>query len=157
MSGAALERRVERAAEAALAKQRYVSAIDVLVGLGWLAPTHRRGESLGRLMLTWAQDWAARSDFDLLRWDVWRTNEQLQDYYRSIGGEYIRTVHLAHRWSGALFQIPARRIANLSDDVVTCSPAATEPRSVMNLRRDTCSKTHAERLIRKPPSRSAAS
>lgn len=85
----------------------------------------RRGEGLGRLMLSWAQDWAARSGFDLLRWDVWRTNDQLQDYYRSIGGQYIRTVHPAHRWSGALFQIPARRIANLSDDVVTFSLAAT--------------------------------
>lgn len=85
----------------------------------------RRGESLGRLMLLWAQDWAARSGFDLLRWDVWRTNARLQDYYRSIGGRYIRTVHPAHRWSGALFQIPAGRIANLSDDVVTHSLTAT--------------------------------
>lgn len=76
-------------------------------------------------MLLWAQDWAARSGFDLLRWDVWRTNARLQDYYRSIGGRYIRTVHPAHRWSGALFQIPAGRIANLSDDVVTHSLTAT--------------------------------
>lgn len=38
MGGAALEQRVERAAEAALAQQPYVSAIDVLVGLGRLAP-----------------------------------------------------------------------------------------------------------------------
>lgn len=35
-----LERRVVRAAEAALAEQRAVSAVDVLVGLGWLAPSH---------------------------------------------------------------------------------------------------------------------
>jgi hypothetical protein len=35
-----LERRVTRAAEAAFAGQRYVSAVDVLVGLGWLAPSH---------------------------------------------------------------------------------------------------------------------
>jgi hypothetical protein len=35
-----LEQRVRRAAEAALAHQRYVSAIDVLLGLGWLAPSH---------------------------------------------------------------------------------------------------------------------
>ena len=39
MGGAAIEQRVERAAEAALAQQRYVSAIDVFLGLGWLAPT----------------------------------------------------------------------------------------------------------------------
>lgn len=86
----------------------------------------RRGEGLGRLMLLWAQDWTARSGCDLLRWDVWRTNEQLQNYYRSIGGQYIRTVHPAHRWSGALFQIPAKRIADLSGDVVADSgPLAT--------------------------------
>ena len=40
MGGVALEQRVERAAEAALAEQRYVSAIDVFSGLGWLAPPH---------------------------------------------------------------------------------------------------------------------
>jgi len=99
---------------------------DPALYVGKMASTvRRRGEGLGSLMLSWAQDWAARSGFDLLRWDVWRTNEQLQDYYRSIGGQYIRTVHPAHRWSGALFQIPVGRIANLSDDVVTCSLAET--------------------------------
>lgn len=83
----------------------------------------RSGEGLGSLMLSWAQDWAARSGFESLRWDVWRTNDQLQDYYRSIGGQYIRTVHAAHRWSGALFQVPARQISNLSDCVVAYSPS----------------------------------
>jgi hypothetical protein len=32
--------RVRRVAEATLAEQRYVSVIDVLLGLGWLAPSH---------------------------------------------------------------------------------------------------------------------
>jgi hypothetical protein len=73
-------------------------------------------------MLSWAQDWAARSGFDSLRWDVWRTNDELQGYYRSLGGHYLRTVPAAHRWSGALFQIPARRITDLSDHVITYSP-----------------------------------
>lgn len=40
MSGQHLEERVRRAAEAALAEQRFASAVDVLVGLGWLAPSH---------------------------------------------------------------------------------------------------------------------
>jgi hypothetical protein len=40
MSDSRLEERVTRAAEAALAEQSYVSAIDVLLRLGWLAPTH---------------------------------------------------------------------------------------------------------------------
>lgn len=35
-----LEQRVVRAAEATLAKQQYVSPVDVLVGLGWLAPSY---------------------------------------------------------------------------------------------------------------------
>lgn len=35
-----LEQRVEQAAEAALEAQRFVSAIDILLRLGWLAPTH---------------------------------------------------------------------------------------------------------------------
>lgn len=33
-----LERRVVKAAEAALAERKYVTPIDVLVGLGWLQP-----------------------------------------------------------------------------------------------------------------------
>ena len=40
MANSRLEERVTRAAEAALAEQRYVSAVDVLLRLGWLAPTH---------------------------------------------------------------------------------------------------------------------
>ncbi len=82
---------------------------------------HRSDEGLGSLLLSWAQDWAARSGFDSLRWDVWRTNNQLQDYYQSVGGRYVRTVQAAGRWSGALFQIPARRIADLTDRVITYS------------------------------------
>jgi len=40
MTNSRLEERVTRAAEAALAEQSYVSAIDVLLRLGWLAPPH---------------------------------------------------------------------------------------------------------------------
>jgi hypothetical protein len=56
MAGAPLEERVERAAEAVLAEQQYVSAVDVLVRLGWLAPSHLdqwrqgRAECLERLV-----------------------------------------------------------------------------------------------------------
>jgi hypothetical protein len=90
--------------------------------LGKMASAVRRsGEGLGFLMLSWAQDWTARSGFDSLRWDVWRTNEQLQNYYRSVGGRYVRTVQVVGRWSGALFEIPARRIADLSHCVITYS------------------------------------
>ncbi len=56
MSRQSLQQRVTQAAEAALAEQRFVSAIDVLLGLGWLAPSHvdewRQGrvESLERVV-----------------------------------------------------------------------------------------------------------
>lgn len=39
MAGAGLEERVARAAQAALDGQRYVSPVDVLLRIGWLAPT----------------------------------------------------------------------------------------------------------------------
>jgi hypothetical protein len=80
---------------------------------------HRSGEGLGCLMISWARDWAFQSGFDLLRWDVWRTNQQLQDYYRSVGARHLRTVEAAERWSGALFEIPAQRIHDLSNHLVT--------------------------------------
>ncbi len=35
-----LERRVVEAAEAALAEKKYVTSIDILVGIGWLTPRH---------------------------------------------------------------------------------------------------------------------
>lgn len=44
-----LSERVARAAEAALAERRYVSAVDVLIGLGWLAPTAVDAWRQGRL------------------------------------------------------------------------------------------------------------
>lgn len=45
----ALERRVAQAADAALAKQQSVSAIDVLIGIGWLAQAHLDAWRHGRL------------------------------------------------------------------------------------------------------------
>ncbi|MGV0744636.1 DUF2293 domain-containing protein [Mycolicibacterium sp. XJ870] len=56
MARKGLENRVRRAADAALERQQYVSAIDVLVGLGWLAPPnvdlwrHRRMDALERVV-----------------------------------------------------------------------------------------------------------
>jgi hypothetical protein len=44
-----LERRVTSAAEAALARQQHVSAIDVLLGLGWLQPVHLQAWRQGRV------------------------------------------------------------------------------------------------------------
>jgi hypothetical protein len=36
--GSKLEARIRRAAEAVVAEREYVSAIDVLIGVGWLTP-----------------------------------------------------------------------------------------------------------------------
>jgi hypothetical protein len=44
-----LERRVVGAAEAALAERQVVSPVDVLVGLGWLAPSHVAAWRQGRM------------------------------------------------------------------------------------------------------------
>ena len=44
-----IEERVARAAERALAERRYVSPIDVLIGLGWLAPSHVDAWRQGRV------------------------------------------------------------------------------------------------------------
>jgi hypothetical protein len=74
----------------------------------------RSGEGLGELMIRWTQDWAARAGLELVRWDAWRTNPQLQDYYRSLGARHIRTVDVADRWSGALFEVPAEQHEDLS-------------------------------------------
>jgi hypothetical protein len=49
MTRKSLSGRVTRAAEAAFAEQRYVSAIDMLIGLGWLAPPHIDGWRQGRI------------------------------------------------------------------------------------------------------------
>jgi hypothetical protein len=49
MSRKSLNGRVIRAAEAAFAEQRYVTAIDVLVGLGWLTPSHIERWRQGRI------------------------------------------------------------------------------------------------------------
>lgn len=48
-NSAKLEQRVVRAAEAALASRQFVSAIDVLVGIGWLAPSQVEEWRQGRV------------------------------------------------------------------------------------------------------------
>jgi hypothetical protein len=67
----------------------------------------RRGQKLGVKMIQWSREWAGIKNMNYVRWDVWRTNAELQQYYRAIGGNYLRTVEVADRWSGALFQVSA--------------------------------------------------
>jgi hypothetical protein len=62
------------------------------------------GNGLGRLLVHAAYLYGQQHQVSLLRWDVWRTNTQLQDYYRDLGGELVDVVEVAGRNSGALFQ-----------------------------------------------------
>jgi GNAT superfamily N-acetyltransferase len=64
----------------------------------------RAGEGLGALLLRWLVDRISQQDVTWGRLDAWRTNLELQAYYRKQGWTYIRTVDAPHRHSGALFQ-----------------------------------------------------
>jgi ribosomal protein S18 acetylase RimI-like enzyme len=62
------------------------------------------GEGVGALLLRWACDRAACEGAAWVRLDVWKTNTELQAYYRRQGWDYLRTVLATGRNSGALFQ-----------------------------------------------------
>lgn len=62
------------------------------------------GRGIGALMLRWVCDHAAADGSQWVRLDVWKTNRELQSYYRRQGWTYLRTVEAPGRNSGALFQ-----------------------------------------------------
>jgi GNAT superfamily N-acetyltransferase len=62
------------------------------------------GTGLGARLLDHAGRLAAEAGKRWLRLDAWRDNPGLADYYRSQGFTEVRTVVLAHRRSGVLFQ-----------------------------------------------------
>ncbi|HEY9412277.1 MAG TPA: GNAT family N-acetyltransferase [Jiangellaceae bacterium] len=64
------------------------------------------GRDIGAAMIDWSADQVARAGRKWLRLDAWITNTGLHDYYRRQGFEYVRTVNLPWRPSGALFQRP---------------------------------------------------
>jgi Acetyltransferase (GNAT) family len=68
----------------------------------------RAHAGLGTLMLRWAADHAAWLGWRWLRLDARRDNAGLHRYYLDRGWRYLRTVTAPGRFSGALFQIPAR-------------------------------------------------
>jgi hypothetical protein len=51
---------------------------------------HRRGERLGELLIAWSRDLAAQIGLEIVRWDAWRTNVRLHDWYRATGAKYVR-------------------------------------------------------------------
>ena len=130
-----LEQRVTRAAEAALAEQRFVSAIDVLLGLGWLAPSHldrwRQGrvESLERVVQAnlskvtvamaafrrWARDRGLNpSETDY----VARTRDRRQLRFSVSGDAAIERAYRTHWVSPDLSQRAVERQSRLPDLVV---------------------------------------
>jgi hypothetical protein len=133
-----LEQRVTRAAEAALAEQRVVSAIDVLLGLGCLAPSHldrwRQGrvESLERVVQAnlsnvtlamaafrrWARDRALNpSETDY----VARTRDRRQLRFSVSGDAAIERAYRTHWVSPDLAQRAVERQSR-PPDLVVISP-----------------------------------
>ncbi|MEU8223894.1 hypothetical protein [Kribbella sp. NPDC048915] len=78
----------------------YVSKISTISGYS----------GLGSALLDWCGHRAAQLGGKLLRLDAWRTNHDLHNYYLAQGFHHVRTVVLAHRNSGALFERPARDV-----------------------------------------------
>lgn len=68
----------------------------------------RAGEGLGELLVHAAYLYGMAHRMSLLRWDVWRTNTALQDYYRRIGGDLVDVAEVEGRNSGALFELTTR-------------------------------------------------
>jgi GNAT superfamily N-acetyltransferase len=66
-----------------------------------------RGREIGSALLDWASRQAVDAGKKWLRLDAWACNTALHDYYLQRGFQNVRTLHLAHRGSGALFQRPA--------------------------------------------------
>jgi GNAT superfamily N-acetyltransferase len=71
-----------------------------------VARTHA-GQGIGAQLVEHAAELVLRSGRRLLRLDCAKHNTRLHDYYRQLGFTHMRTVDLAHRKSGALFERPA--------------------------------------------------
>ena len=133
-----LEQRVTRVAEAVLAEQRFVSAIDVLIGLGWLAPSHvdrwRQGrvESLEQVMQVnpskitaamaaferWAQDQGLKpSETDYIA----RTRDRRQLRFSASGDAATERAYRTH-WVSP--DLPERAVERQSrpPELVVISP-----------------------------------
>ena len=63
------------------------------------------GRGIGTVLIDGANNYAARRGIPRLRWDVWRSNRDLQAYYTKVGGTHLRTVEIEGRSSGALFEM----------------------------------------------------
>jgi GNAT superfamily N-acetyltransferase len=75
------------------------------------------GREIGSALLDWASRRAASLGKRWVRLDAWRSNHELQRYYRDRGFKHVRTVELAQRKSGALFQREAGLTAKHGPEV----------------------------------------
>ena len=66
------------------------------------------GRGLGTMLFRWLVNRASEQGAAVVRLDAWRTNFALHAYYRRTGWEYVRTVELPHRRSGAHLEGLAR-------------------------------------------------
>lgn len=128
MASENLEQRVTQAAEAALAEQRFVSAVDVLVGLGWLAPSHvalwRQGrvESLEHLIqtspnkvaaaMTALQRWAADRKLNPSETDYIARTPDRRRLRFSVGGD--AAIERAYRTHWVSPDLPPRTVKRQS-------------------------------------------
>jgi len=70
---------------------------------------HHAGQGIGAKLIDHAADLAADSGRPWLRLDCAKNNTRLHAYYTNLGFTHVRTVDVAHRKSGALFQRRALR------------------------------------------------
>lgn len=78
---------------------RYVSKANVVRA--------QANRDIGATLFAWARHLASEAGAEVMRIDVWSTNEKLQDLYRRRGFRYLRTVPGTN--SGALFEMPSAR------------------------------------------------
>jgi hypothetical protein len=137
-----LERRVVAVAEQVLAKQRYVTAVDMLVGLGWLAPSSldrwRQGrvESLEsvvgaglgkvsaamRILHRWAQEHDLKPSETVY---VARSREQQALRFSVSGDPAVETAYRTHWISPELSERKRQRLAEQTakpPDLVVIQP-----------------------------------
>ena len=132
MANSRLEERVTRAAEATLTEQGYVSAIDVLLRLGWLAPPHvdlwRQGrvECLERMVqaglgkqstaMRTLRTWATRRGFTPSETAyVARTRDRRRLRFSVSGKPEIELAYRTHWVSPGLSAPKAERIRAATD------------------------------------------
>ena len=123
-----IEERVRRVAEQALAEQHYVRPVDVLLGLGWLAPSHlnewRQGRvpylervvqaSLGKVSTAMAElrRWARERDLRPSETTyLARTRDHRQLQFSASGDPGIERAYRTHWVSPVLSERKRRRLA----------------------------------------------